>query len=169
MRDTISQQRVSTLHPAIRLEVADIINGIEEKVFPDTVSVRVVSALRTFKEQDDLYELGRTKPGKIVTNAKGGQSNHNYGLSFDFALLYKHDGGEAILSWNITEDFDHDKQADWMEVVNAFKARGYSWGGDWIKFKDYPHIEKTFGNTLKELQAKHNMKKFIPGTEYVIV
>jgi peptidoglycan L-alanyl-D-glutamate endopeptidase CwlK len=30
-----------------------------------------------------LYAIGRTKPGKKVTKAKGGTSYHNYGLAFD--------------------------------------------------------------------------------------
>ncbi|SVE43245.1 uncharacterized protein METZ01_LOCUS496099, partial [marine metagenome] len=44
----------------------------------------VVHTLRTYAEQDDLYEQGRTEPGKIVTNARGGKSWHNFGLAIDF-------------------------------------------------------------------------------------
>jgi len=47
------------------------------------VPIKITSAFRSIAEQDALYAQGRTKPGSIVTNAKGGQSLHNYGVAFD--------------------------------------------------------------------------------------
>lgn len=44
------------------------------------------SGLRDMREQAALYTRGRTTPGMIVTNAKPGQSYHNFGLAVDFAL-----------------------------------------------------------------------------------
>ena len=38
---------------------------------------------RTYEEQNALYAQGRTAPGKIVTNARGGQGAHNFGLATD--------------------------------------------------------------------------------------
>lgn len=169
MRDKISLERCELLHPKIRQEVIDTITEIESNHFPPTVKIRVVQGLRTIQEQNDLYALGRTKPGKIVTNAKGGKSFHNYGPAFDFALMYDKDGNGSfeILSWNTGEDFDNDNIKDWTEVVNAFKEKGWEWGGDWKKFPDYPHLQKTFGYTVSQLLAKHNATDFIPGTQYV--
>src|SRR5690606_22511724 len=46
-----------------------------------------ISGHRTWAEQDALYAQGRTKPGSIVTNAKGGQSNHNFGIAMDFGVF----------------------------------------------------------------------------------
>ena len=39
---------------------------------------------RTFEEQLALFAQGRTKPGRIVTKARPGESYHNYGLAFDW-------------------------------------------------------------------------------------
>jgi peptidoglycan L-alanyl-D-glutamate endopeptidase CwlK len=132
------------------------------------VTCRFAYTLRTIKEQNDLYALGRTKlfdaNGKrlgIVTNAKGGQSYHNYGLAFDIVLLTKNGA-----SWDIITDFDGDGISDWKEIVNIFKKHGYVWGGDW-KFKDAPHFEKSFGHSVANLQTLHSGNKFIPGTQYV--
>jgi len=89
MRDTVSINRAYLLHPKIRQEVMDLIDKSEAKM--PGVAVRIVQGLRTIEEQNSLYAQGRTKPGKIVTNAKGGQSYHNYGMAIDFALLYDKD------------------------------------------------------------------------------
>src|SRR5690606_35479001 len=114
------------------------------------IRLRFAQGLRTIAEQDALYAQGRTKPGSIVTNAKGGQSVHNYGLAFDIVILYDKDknGTFETASWSRTEDLDKNKKADWMEVVEYFKSKGWNWGGDWRSFKDYPHFEKTFGNPV---------------------
>jgi len=50
--------------------------------------VRYVATMgvRTYEEQNDLWRQGRTKPGAVVTNAKGGESQHNFGLAVDFVL-----------------------------------------------------------------------------------
>lgn len=102
--------------------------------------------------------MGRTKPGRKVTNAKAGQSIHNYGLSLDIVLII--DGKTA--SWDVKKDWDNDRQSDWMEVVSIFKKYGWSWGGDWRTFKDMPHFEKTFGNTWRTLIKKPKDKVGYP-------
>lgn len=163
MIDKISQDRIALLHPKVRNEVNLILNHINTTCLTGRAKARVAQGLRTFAEQDDLYAQGRSKSGQVVTNAKGGQSMHNYGLAVDIVLII--DG--KVASWDVVKDWDGDKQADWMEVVAAFKRYGWSWGGDWRSFKDMPHFEKTFGKSLKDLQNLHAGKKFIPGTTYV--
>ena len=129
---------------------------------------RFAYTLRTFKEQDDLYALGRTKPGKKVTNAKGGQSYHNYGLAFDIVLLVDKDknGTFESASWETNVDFDGDGKADWQEVVTIAKQYGWEWGGNW-KFTDMPHFQKTLGYSVKQLNELYNNKKFIGNSNYV--
>ncbi|WP_020616134.1 M15 family metallopeptidase [Paenibacillus daejeonensis] len=114
------------------------------------VPIVITQGLRTIAEQDALYAQGRTAPGPIVTNARGGYSNHNYGVALDFALLLP-DGRNV--SWDMKRDGDGDGQADWMEVVEEAKRLGFSWGGDWVSFKDYPHLEMTFGLTTAQYRA----------------
>lgn len=161
--DKVSQDRIDQLHPSIRLDISNLIEKINTKVLTGRAKVRIAQGLRTFAEQDALYAQGRTKPGKKVTNAKGGQSIHNYGLAVDIVLIL--DGKTA--SWDEKSDFDRDQQSDWIEVVTEFKRAGFSWGGDWRTFKDMPHFEKTSGLSLKQIQDKYKRKDFIRNTTYI--
>lgn len=160
--DKVTENRLILLHPNIRNEVIKIVNEINSKLTGKS-EIRIVQGLRTIEEQNNLYAQGRTKPGKKVTNAKGGSSYHNYGLAVDFCLLIN---GKEI-SWDITKDFDGDKKADWNEVVEVFKKYGWEWGGDFKSFKDYPHFQKTFGYSINKLLDKYNKKDFIIGTNYI--
>ena len=149
MTDSITLARIELLHPILRAEAKEIYNAIQRSLEKSRAAVRFTQTLRTIAEQDALYAQGRTKPGKIVTWAKGGQSYHSYGLAIDICLII--DGKEA--SWDITKDFDKDGISDWMEIVSIFKSRGWEWGGDWEKKKDYPHFQKTFGKTPTKLKS----------------
>ena len=161
--DKVTEKRISELHPSIRDEVTALIN-IANSVTGSEITIRVVQGLRTIKEQDALYAKGRTTAGPKVTNATGGSSFHNYGLAIDFGFLVK---GENLISWDTQKDWDNDKIADWLEVVQIFLKAGYTWGGNWKSIKDNPHFEKTFGYTWRDLLTKYKRKDFIPGTEYV--
>lgn len=141
--DNVSISRIAKLHPKLRSEVAQILLNIHNR----GIDIRITQGLRTIKEQDLLYAQGRTLPGKIVTNAKGGHSYHNWGLALDFCLLHK----DGTVSFSLIEDLDKDNKADWMEVVEEFKKAGWVWGGDFKSFKDTPHFERTFGNTIEKL------------------
>jgi peptidoglycan LD-endopeptidase CwlK len=165
MRDKVSIERVEKLHPKIRDEVKALIIQAEAN-FPPNIAIRIVQGLRTFAEQDALY---KQKPK--VTNAKAGQSYHNYGLAIDFALLIDKDGNGSYetLSWDTLKDFDKDGLPDWKEVVKVFTDAGYEWGGAWSTFKDAPHLEKRFGLHWKELLKRHNAKDFIEEIDYVRV
>lgn len=168
MRHTKSQSRVALLHPKVRDEIKNLIEKAEINL-PKTIAIAVPQGLRTIDEQNELYAQGRTKPGPIVTNAKGGSSYHNYGLAFDFCLVYDTNGDGVYdeTSWDIKKDNDKDGVADWLEVVKVFEQAGWEWGGKWSSIKDYPHLQKTFGNTWQQLLQKYNNKEFIPETKYV--
>lgn len=113
-----------------------------DRCYKRGVNVIITQGLRTVAEQDALYAQGRTKPGLIVTNARGGYSNHNFGVAIDFALLMP-DG--RTVTWDTLRDGDCDSLPDWSEVVDEAKKLGFTWGGDWRSFKDLPHLEMTFG------------------------
>jgi peptidoglycan L-alanyl-D-glutamate endopeptidase CwlK len=135
--DNITQQRIQKLHPSVRDEVTNIIKECD-LALTGRAKIRITQGLRSFKEQDELYAIGRTKSGKKVTNAKAGQSIHNYGLAVDICLII--DGKTA--SWDTAKDWDNDKVSDWYECVNIFAKYGWDWGGNWKTFKDFPHFEK---------------------------
>lgn len=161
--DIISVKRLQQLHPKLRDEAIGLF-GEAECALSGRAKPRVTFSLRTFQEQQALYEQGRTKPGPIVTNAKPGSSFHNYGLAIDFALII--DGVTA--SWNDLKDFDGDRVADWMEVVKIFKEHGWEWGGDWKTIIDKPHLQKTFGYTWRQLLDRHNLGT-VDKNGYVII
>lgn len=152
MIDEKTLERIKLLHPKVREEVGNIYSDIS-KALTGKAFCRFTHTLRTFAEQDALYAKGRTAPGGIVTNAKGGLSMHNYGLAIDIVLIRD---GSAL--WDVKSDLDGDGKPDWIEIVNIFKSYGWEWGGDW-KFYDAPHFQKSFGKSIRELLALHTSKK----------
>ncbi len=155
MKDQKTLERIQLLHPKLRDEALELYDEILASLTGSAIC-RFAYTLRTFAEQDALFAQGRSKPGKVVTNAKGGQSYHNYGLAIDIVLILDKDknGTFETASWDVKSDFDGDKKADWMEVVQIFKRYGFEWGGDW-KFLDLPHFQKTFGKSIYELKSLH--------------
>lgn len=164
MSDKITLQRIELLHPSLRNEVKEIYNEICSAL-DGSATCRFSYTLRTFAEQDALYAQGRTVKGLKVTNAKGGQSAHNYGFAIDIVLIIKHKDGTNTASWQTDIDFDGDGVADWMEVVKIFKMYGWEWGGDW-KFTDKPHFQK-LPFTIAECLKRYNAGQVISGTNYI--
>lgn len=129
--------------------VADATRKLVTNCYNRGVYVCITQGYRSIAEQNALYAQGRTKPGKVVTWAKGGTSYHNYGIAIDFAL-YTPDGKEVV--WDERVDYDGDKIADWMEVIQEAKKLGFGCGIDWIGRKnDPPHLEMTFGLKIRDL------------------
>lgn len=153
--DKITLERIDLMHPKLKAELLEQYLTINSKLAKG-IRLRFSQTLRTIEEQDALYAQGRTKSGKIVTNAKGGQSIHNYGLAFDIVLLYDKDGNGTFetASWDERKDFDKNGKKDWFEVVDFFKARGWNWGGSFKLIYDSPHFEKTFNNSWQKLKEK---------------
>ena len=63
------------------------VRGWLNEMVASKITPLIYCGRRTMEEQAGLYAKGRTKPGKIVTKAKPGQSYHNYGLAFDWVPL----------------------------------------------------------------------------------
>lgn len=119
-----SQNRLNKVHPELARRVTLLIQALANK----GMTVEVVQGLRTFAEQDALYKQGRTKPGQVVTNAKGGQSNHNYGLAVDLCPFVN---GKP--QW-----IDN---AGFIRIGIEAAKLGLDWGGSWKKFIDKPHVQ----------------------------
>lgn len=168
MKDSKTLERIALLHPKLREEATEMYEEICQRLTGKAMC-RFSFTLRTFAEQDALYAQGRTKPGKVVTKAKGGLSMHNYGLAIDVVLLLDRDGDgvHTEASWDTKGDYDADGVSDWMEIVQVFKEHGWEWGGDW-KFYDAPHFQKTFGKSVRELLALYNAKK-VDANNYVLI
>lgn len=147
--DKLTIDRIKLAHPNIRQELEQYY--IEcNNLLPKGVRLRFAYVYRSNKEQDALFNQ-RPK----VTNARGGQSIHNYGLAMDVVILRDKDNNGTF------ESIDWDTNSPYFKTVVAyFKSKGYSHGGDW-KFKDYPHFEKTFGLSWQELKHRVDLGNII--------
>lgn len=132
-----AEKKLQGVHPVVAAKARQLI----EEAYREGINVIITQGLRTVEEQNALYAQGRTKPGKIVTNAKGGYSYHNFGLAFDFAIL----NPDGSVNWTV--------DSKWKRVGQIGKSLGLEWGGDWKDFKDYPHFQYTFGLSLADLRA----------------
>jgi len=101
-------------------------------------AVGVSSTFRCNAYQDHLFAQGRTRSGSIVTNARGGQSIHNYRLAFD---IFQNIRGRE---WN--------EPAFFATAGRIWREMGGVWGGDWASFVDRTHCEFTSVLTLADLQ-----------------
>lgn len=97
--------------------------------------------LRSFMEQEALYMQGRILPGKIVTNAHGGESPHNYGAASDWTLW---EDGEPI--WMRIGD------KRWYIYRDAIEKVGLFWGGS---FNDDYHNELAIKCRWPEVKARY--------------
>lgn len=139
--DSKTDAKIQTLHPLLRAKASKFINEVEKRLGK---RLKITDGYRTFAEQNKLYAQGRTTAGKKVTNAKGGQSYHNYGLAFD---CYFTKNGSVDFSKGITP-----------EVAEIGKELGLEWGGNWKSLKDLPHFQLTKGS-ISQLLALYNAGK----------
>lgn len=105
------------------------------------IDLLVTSTYRDNECQDALYAQGRTKPGRIVTKAKAGQSFHNYRCAFDVVPVVN---GKPV--WD-------EADSAWATIGRLGTQIGLEWAGNWTTFKETPHFQYTGGKTLKQLQA----------------
>jgi LysM repeat protein len=133
----INEKRLQAIHPVVAVRGRTLVELCAHR----GISILITQGLRTWAEQDALYAKGRSIPplGKkyVVTNAKGGQSFHNFGLAFDVVILDS--VGKA--DWNTSHP-------GWREAAAVGKSLGLEWGGDWTSFKDLPHYQYLGGLSL---------------------
>lgn len=161
--DKITIERIKEAHPRLRDKMLEDYIAANNLLGKGS-RLRFAYVFRSNELQDKLFNQ-RPK----VTSAKGGQSIHNYGLAFDIVMLYDNDGNGTFeeASYSMIKDFDKDSIADWKEVTNYFKSKGWECGADWKNFIDPPHFQMTFGFDWKTLKAR--VDKGITITENGIV
>ncbi len=137
--NTASENRLKKIHP----ELASRIRAVVAALAQAGINIEVVQGLRTIAEQNELYKQGRTKKGPVVTNAKGGQSNHNYGLAVDVVPFVN---GQP--QWNAPNSV-------WMAIGHEGNKLGLEWGGSWKKFIDKPHLQLP-GLSIKQCMTLNN-------------
>jgi peptidoglycan L-alanyl-D-glutamate endopeptidase CwlK len=105
------------------------------------IDLLVTSTFRDNESQGELYEQGRTRPGKIVTNAKPGESWHNYRCAVDVVPLVN---GKP--NWDGSDPI-------WQTIGELGEQAGLEWAGRWRSFKELAHFQYTGGLTLADLKS----------------
>lgn len=118
--------KIDTLEPDFKAKVQIFLEKLKEANIP----VAVVCGRRTIAEQNALFAKGRTTPGPVVTNAKGGSSPHNFGLAVDLCPV----NSAGHCNWTASD-------AVWHEMGKIGKECGFVWGGEFKSIKDLPHYE----------------------------
>jgi peptidoglycan L-alanyl-D-glutamate endopeptidase CwlK len=110
----------------------------------------ITEGFRSFERQKELYDQGRTKSGYIVTNAKPGQSLHNYGVAFD--CVFKINGKTTYAV----------PESSWQAIGKIGQSVGLEWGGAWKSFVDRPHFQLMLGYTLNDfINKKIDWNKYL--------
>lgn len=135
--DRRSEILLMKLHPILQERLPKLIEAVAVRGY----TIGIVQGLRTFAEQDVLYSQGRTRKGPVVTNAKGGQSCHNFALAADFCLL------------NSKNAFP-DLHPVWPIIAEEAEKLGLAPGFRW-KRPDKPHVEMP-GLTWRECLNIYN-------------
>jgi peptidoglycan L-alanyl-D-glutamate endopeptidase CwlK len=141
--DSRSEKNIATLH----LLVQPYALALLEKTAKLGISIKIISGLRTYEEQDELYARGRTTVGDRVTNAKGGESNHNFGIAFDVGVFE----GTKYLN----------ESPKYKAVGMIGKDIGLEWGGNWKNIVDQPHyqLRPAWANDLSEKEMLSELRR----------
>lgn len=118
---------------------------------------KLFMGLRDFETQDELYAQGRTMPGKIVTNAKGGDSWHNYGLAADYVLDLNGDKPGLMWSWDLKADTNSNAINDWKEMAEIAIDCGLESGYFWRKFPDVCHLQNRYDLSLADAKELYRL------------
>lgn len=136
----INSRKIEDLHPAVAAMAFNMLLECRNR----GIELIITSTYRDRESQDALYAQGRTVPGQIVTNARGGESFHNYRLAFDVVPLKN---GKPV--WTTLGD----GLKLWNQVGSAGESVGLDWGGRFKNIKDFAHFQASDGLTIIELQS----------------
>lgn len=129
------------LHPYLDY----LMNNMIKYCNKENIYIIVTEGFRTVEYQDALFAQGRTKPGRIVTKARGKefQSQHQWGIAFDIAI--KNPGH--------TYDYNYINR---VAQIAKEHCKSLGWGGDWNDFPDNLHFYlKKYGSTTYDLKKQY--------------
>lgn len=116
--DARSEGIIATLNPRVAPYVRALIHRADDR----GITIKAISGTRTYAEQNALYNQ---RPQ--VTKARGGYSNHNFGIAFDIGVF---------------QDGKYLGESPLYKVVGAMGLDiGLDWGGNWKSFVDEPHYQ----------------------------
>lgn len=136
--DPATEQRLRTLLPAAHEQARRCLRAL----FAAGLRPRIVSATRSYPEQDALFRVGRrgVRGERIVTRAKGGESRHCFAIAWDCGLF-------SPMGAYLADSPDYDRLGVYWQPP------GITWGGTWTSLRDAPHYELDLGLSTAELRA----------------
>jgi peptidoglycan L-alanyl-D-glutamate endopeptidase CwlK len=142
--DARSEGVIRTLLPDTQRAARNFLNRAKDKFSEYTV--KLISGTRTYAEQDQLYKKGRFgNKEKKVTKARGGQSNHNFGIAWDVGIFRE---GKYLTGDTPKED------KVYKALAAAVLSNDLEWGGNWQTFVDKPHYQLKLDLDLSEIRAR---------------
>lgn len=138
--DPRSEIQIATLLPKAQAKARDFMRVAG-------ASCKILSGTRTYAEQNVLFNQ-RPK----VTNARGGQSNHNFGIAWDVGIF---------TNGHYLTGATHAEEAAYVGLSTKIKANvpGLEWGGDWKSIIDQPHYQLASGKSLSQVRASFEAGK----------
>lgn len=125
-------RRLEDLHPVMQ----PLVHALISQAADAGIDLLVTCTYRSDAEQAELYAQGRTAPGKIVTNARPGQSMHNRtlkGLPASQAVdVVPVCAGKCM--WD-------SKAPAWETIGEIAERLGLEWAGRWKRMREYPHFQ----------------------------
>lgn len=138
--DERTEKNIATLHPKAQAAARQFMAKAVPAMKAAGIDVKIICGTRTYAEQDKLFAQGRTAPGRIVTKARGGFSNHNFGIAWDIGLFK----GGAYL----------EESPYYRQLGSLGESVGLEWGGRWVSMPDEPHYQLRTGLTLAQLRER---------------
>ena len=133
----INSRKIEDLHPTVQAKVIKFKAACED----EGIDLLITATYRDHESQNELYAQGRTKKGVVVTNARGGQSMHNWRCAVDVVPLRN---GKPV--WDT-------KDPVWPKVGALGEEAGLEWSGRWTgKMREMAHFQYTGGLSLADLQ-----------------
>jgi len=151
--DARSERNIQTLLLAVQPTFRNVLSDLKQHFSRKGIDVVIISGNRSYTEQDALYAKGRpevceqrslpetTCNGNKVTNARGGYSNHNFGLAADIGLFQN---GRYL------------GNSPFYKEIGPIVARHpqLEWGGNWKSFVDEPHIQYRVPYNMAQLRER---------------
>jgi peptidoglycan LD-endopeptidase CwlK len=128
--DANSMSRLQLVMPSLAAKIIQMHDILESD--PQPIKLIVIAGMRTWAQQDALYAQGRTVPGKIVTDARGGESWHNMGCAADCAPEVI----DGTIDWNPSHP-------QWKRMEAVGMSLGLTSGATWVRLVDAPHFQYT--------------------------
>lgn len=135
------------VHEKLAQEVTEIFKELYDAKFP----IEKIRLIDEYDANDDLSMADNNTSAfcsREVTGKKGVFSEHSYGIAIDINPIQNpYVKGDIILPEEGSTYLDRENVRKGMITkgdvcYNAFKNRGWTWGGEWNTLKDYQHFEK---------------------------